>query len=145
MSSLRFDIRVLGDKPLSKAMRKLPEKVERKVLRTAMRTAFKTTLERAKAKGPVHSGALKRSLKLRAIEGAYLPTRKSTYEDSEVLEANPHFARFFEVFRNTRNRPRSPNYPRASDIIQENVHGALAGETAPRAAARAIVSELSEI
>jgi multiple sugar transport system substrate-binding protein len=86
-----------------------------------------------------------RSLKLRAIEGAYLPTRKSTYEDAEVLEANPHFARFFEVFRNTRNRPRSPHYPRASDVIQENVHGALAGEVEPRAAARAIVSELSEI
>ena len=86
-----------------------------------------------------------RSLKLRAIEGAYLPTRRSTYEDSEVLEANPHFARFFEVFRNTRNRPRSPHYPRASDVIQENVHGALAGEIDPRPAARAIVSELTEI
>jgi multiple sugar transport system substrate-binding protein len=86
-----------------------------------------------------------RSLKLRAIEGAYLPTRRSTYEDPEVLEANPHFARFFEVFRNTRNRPRSPHYPRASDVIQENVHGALAGEIEPRPAARAIVSELTEI
>ncbi len=86
-----------------------------------------------------------RSLKLRAIEGAYLPTRKSTYEDPEVLEANPHFARFFEVFRNTRNRPRSPHYPRASDVIQENVHGALAGELDSRSAARAIVSKLGEI
>jgi len=86
-----------------------------------------------------------RSLKLRAIEGAYLPTRKSTYEDPEVLEANPHFARFFEVFRNTRNRPRSPNYPRASDALQENVHGALSGQLEPRAAARAIVSNLTEI
>lgn len=86
-----------------------------------------------------------RSLKLRAIEGAYLPTRGSTYEDPEVLEANPHFARFFEVFRNTRNRPRSPQYPRASDVIQENVHGALAGEIDPRPAARAIVSQLTEI
>jgi multiple sugar transport system substrate-binding protein len=86
-----------------------------------------------------------RALKLRAIEGAYLPTRSGTYEDPEVLEANPHFARFFEVFRNTRNRPRSPHYPRASDIIQENVHGALAGEIGARSAARAIVSELAEI
>jgi len=67
--SLRFDIRVLGDKKLSKAMRKLPDKVERKVLRKAMRTAFKTTLARAKAKVPVRSGALRRSLKLRARRG----------------------------------------------------------------------------
>jgi multiple sugar transport system substrate-binding protein len=86
-----------------------------------------------------------RSLKLRAIEGAYLPTRKSTYEDPEVLAANPHFARFFEVFKNTRNRPRSPHYPRASDVLQENVHGALAGEIDTRPAARAIVSELGRI
>jgi len=86
-----------------------------------------------------------RALKLRAIEGAYLPTRKSVYEDPEVLEANPHFARFFEVFKNTRNRPRSPHYPRASDVIQENVHGALAGETDARSAARAIVNDLREI
>ncbi|MEJ2202945.1 MAG: HK97 gp10 family phage protein [Gemmatimonadota bacterium] len=69
MSSPRFDIRVLGDKKLTKAMRKLPEKMERKVLRKAMRTAFKTTLERAKARVPVHSGALKRSLKLRSRRG----------------------------------------------------------------------------
>jgi multiple sugar transport system substrate-binding protein len=86
-----------------------------------------------------------RALKLRAIKGAYLPTRKSTYSDPEVLEADPHFARFFEVFRNTRNRPKSPRYPRASDVIQENVHGALSGEIDPRPAARAIVSELAEI
>jgi HK97 gp10 family phage protein len=66
---VRFDIRVLGDKNLTKAMRKLPDKVERKVLRKAMRTAFKTTLDRAKARVPVGSGALKRSLKLRARRG----------------------------------------------------------------------------
>jgi ABC-type glycerol-3-phosphate transport system substrate-binding protein len=86
-----------------------------------------------------------RALKLRAIEGAYLPTRKSTYRDPDVLDANPHFARFFEVFRHTRNRPKSPHYPRASDVIQENVHATLAGEIEPRPAARAIVSRLSEI
>lgn len=86
-----------------------------------------------------------RALKLRAIAGAYLPTRKSTYRDADVLDSNPHFARFFEVFRHTRNRPKSPHYPRASDVIQENVHATLAGEMEPRPAARAIVSSLSEI
>ena len=69
MTSRRFDIRVLGDKKLQKALRQFPEKVERKVLRKAMRTAFKTTLDRAKALVPVRSGALKRSLKLRSRRG----------------------------------------------------------------------------
>ncbi len=86
-----------------------------------------------------------KSLKERAIAGAYLPTRKSTYHDPDVLAADPHFARFFEVFKNTRNRPRSPEYPRASDVIQEQTHGALAGEIDIDAAASAIVNELSKI
>jgi multiple sugar transport system substrate-binding protein len=85
------------------------------------------------------------ALALRAIKGAYLPTRTATYRDPEVLAANPHFASFFEVFTNTRNRPQSPEYPRASDAIQENVHKALSGEVDPRAAANAIVEELAAI
>ncbi|MBD3366945.1 MAG: extracellular solute-binding protein [Candidatus Eisenbacteria bacterium] len=86
-----------------------------------------------------------RSLKLRAIEGGYLPTRTATYMDPDVLEANPHFERFFEVFRFTRNRPRSPHYPRASDIIQENVHGALSGSVGIPDAAETMVRELAEL
>lgn len=86
-----------------------------------------------------------RALALRAVKGAYLPTRKSTYQDPDVLEANPHFVSFFEVFRNARNRPQSPEYPRASDVIQENVHKALSGEIPPADAAAAIVSRLSAV
>ena len=52
-----------------------------------------------------------RALALRAIKGAYLPTRKATYKDPEVLAANPHFASFFEVFKNARNRPQIVRVP----------------------------------
>jgi multiple sugar transport system substrate-binding protein len=86
-----------------------------------------------------------RSLKLRAIEGGYLPTRRATYSDEDVLAANPHFASFFEVFQNTRNRPRSAHYPRMSDVIQENVHRVLTGEMRASVAASEIVSQLAEI
>ncbi len=86
-----------------------------------------------------------RAQKLRTIEGGYLPTRKSTYADADVLAANPHFGSFFEVFRSTRNRPRSPHYPRVSDVIQENVHAAFSREIAPEDAARAIVVELADL
>jgi multiple sugar transport system substrate-binding protein len=86
-----------------------------------------------------------RSMKKRAIEGGYLPTLRSTYEDADVLAANPHFASFSEVFQNTRNRPRSPHYPRMSDIIQENVHRALTYEIEPGVAAANMVSKLAEI
>jgi multiple sugar transport system substrate-binding protein len=86
-----------------------------------------------------------RSLELRAIEGGYLPTRRATYADEDVLAANPYFASFFEVFQNTRNRPRSPHYPRMSDVIQENVHRVLTGELEATTAAGEIVSQLAEI
>ena len=86
-----------------------------------------------------------RSMKKRAIEGGYLPTLRITYEDADVLAANPHFASFSEVFQNTRNRPRSPHYPRMSDIIQENVHRALTYEIEPGVAAANMVRELAEI
>ncbi len=86
-----------------------------------------------------------RSLSLRAIEGGYLPTRKSTYDDPDVLAANPHYGGFFDVFQNTRNRPRTPHYPIASDIIQENVHRALTGEFDSHAAAESIVTEMAAI
>lgn len=86
-----------------------------------------------------------KSLKERAIKGGYLPTRRTVYSDAEVLETNPHFASFFEVFQNTRNRPRSPHYPRMSDAIQENVHQVLTHELKPDVAAAAMVRRLAEI
>lgn len=86
-----------------------------------------------------------RSLRLRAIEGGYLPTRKSSYGNPDVLAANPHYSGFFDIFQNTRNRPRTPYYPIASDIIQENVHRALTGEFDSRAAAESIVTEMAAI
>ena len=86
-----------------------------------------------------------KSMKERAIKGGYLPTLRSTYGDRDVLIANPHFASFFEVFQNTRNRPRSPHYPRMSDIIQENVHRVLTHELDPDVAAAKIVSRLAEL
>jgi multiple sugar transport system substrate-binding protein len=87
----------------------------------------------------------RKALKERAIAGGYLPARKSTYTDPDVLEANPYFADFFQVFKFTRNRPRSPEYPRASDVIQENVHGAISGELTPEEAAAALVADLGPI
>ncbi len=86
-----------------------------------------------------------RSLKLRAIQGGYLPTRTSTYTDADVLAANPYYASFFAVFQNTKSRPRSPYYPQLSDIVQDNVHRALSGELGSDVAARNIVTELTEL
>ena len=86
-----------------------------------------------------------KSMKERAIKGGYLPTLRSTYADEDVLAANPYFASFFEVFQNTRNRPRSAHYPRMSDIIQEKVHGVLTREFSPEEAAASMVEQVATI
>ncbi|GHF32044.1 multiple sugar transport system substrate-binding protein [Deinococcus metalli] len=62
-----------------------------------------------------------------AVKGAYLPVRKSLYNDSAVLAANPHFGALYSIVTKARPRPVTPNYPRVSEIIRNNVSAAVAG------------------
>ncbi|WP_240741177.1 ABC transporter substrate-binding protein [Deinococcus sp. Arct2-2] len=62
-----------------------------------------------------------------AIKGAYLPIRKSLYNDAGVVAANPHFKSLFSIVTKARPRPITPNYPRVSEIIRNNVSAAVAG------------------
>ncbi|WP_415831164.1 ABC transporter substrate-binding protein [Deinococcus frigens] len=62
-----------------------------------------------------------------AINGAYLPVRKSLYNDPKVLAANPHFKALYPVVLKARPRPVTPNYPKVSEIIRNNVSAAIAG------------------
>ncbi|PNY82782.1 ABC transporter substrate-binding protein [Deinococcus koreensis] len=62
-----------------------------------------------------------------AVRGAYLPVRKSLYNDAGVLAANPHFKALFPIVTKARPRPVTPSYPRVSEIIRNNVSAAVAG------------------
>lgn len=62
-----------------------------------------------------------------AVNGAYLPVRKSLYNDAQVLSANPHFKALYPVVTKARPRPVTPNYPKVSEIIRNNVSAAVAG------------------
>ncbi len=62
-----------------------------------------------------------------AVKGAYLPVRKSLYSDKAVLAANPHFKALYPVILKARPRPVTPNYPKVSEIIRNNVSAAVAG------------------
>ncbi len=56
--------------------------------------------------------------KILALKAGRAPTRKTLYNDPEVLKANPHFATMKDVFLTAYPRPRSPLYPAISNILQ---------------------------
>lgn len=60
------DISIVGDKKLQAKLRRLETKVQRKIVRKALRDAAKPVLADAKARVPVDTGLLKRSLVVRA-------------------------------------------------------------------------------
>ena len=69
-----------------------------------------------------------------AVKGAYLPVRKSLYNDKAVLAANPHFKSLYPIVTKARPRPVTPAYPRVSEIIRNNVSAAVAGSKSVDAA-----------
>ncbi|MHC4608022.1 MAG: ABC transporter substrate-binding protein [Planctomycetota bacterium] len=58
------------------------------------------------------------------VEGK-LPPRPALYGDADVLRANPHFGDLLPVFMTATPRPRSPVYPRISNILQPFLHEAI--------------------
>jgi len=66
-----------------------------------------------------------------AINGGHLPTIQSLYEDPEILEANPYFAAWQEVFQNAVPRPSAPakeKYNEVSTLFFTAAHSVLSGE-----------------
>jgi len=80
-----------------------------------------------------------------AVKGAYLPVRRSLYNDAQVLGANPHFKALFPVVSKARPRPVTPAYPRVSEIIRTNVSAAVAGSKSVDAALRDMQRDLDQV
>lgn len=80
-----------------------------------------------------------------AVKGAYLPVRKSLYNDPAVLAANPHFKALFPVVLKARSRPVTPAYPRVSEIIRTNVSAAVAGSKPVDAALKDMQRDLAPL
>jgi multiple sugar transport system substrate-binding protein len=53
-----------------------------------------------------------------ALRASLAPTRKTLYEDPEILQAHPHFAKMKDVFLTAHPRPRTPLYPAVSNVLQ---------------------------
>ncbi|WP_408009545.1 ABC transporter substrate-binding protein [Pseudalkalibacillus sp. A8] len=82
--------------------------------------------------------------KISAIHGGLAPTISSLFEDEEILEANPFFKEegFVNALESAVSRPVVPNYPEISEIIQIEVSKAIAGESTPEEAAKAMQSKI---
>ena len=69
--------------------------------------------------------------KRRAIEGSFNPTRQSLYKDSEIIAANPLFAKLGPILKSVVARPSTTLgsfYSRVSAEFWQTVHTVLVGQ-----------------
>lgn len=85
------------------------------------------------------------SQKAAYLMGGILPTRKSVFDDPEILKASPQIKDLRAVLSRTRPRPTVPAYARVSDSIQLHVSAALSGQEQPQAALSAAAAEIREV
>ncbi len=71
-----------------------------------------------------------------ALAYGFQPTRLAPYRDARVLEAQPHLARFAEIFARARPRPVTAQYVRISQVLQGALSAAVCGSKAPADALR---------
>ncbi|WP_208103326.1 ABC transporter substrate-binding protein [Rubellimicrobium sp. CFH 75288] len=86
--------------------------------------------------------------KQRAINEGNLPTIMSLYEDPEVLEANPYFERWQEVFLNAVPRPSAPTqnaYNQVSSLFWSAVHDVLSGNQSAADALEVLEADLEDL
>jgi multiple sugar transport system substrate-binding protein len=78
----------------------------------------------------------------RAVEGSFLPTRTTLYDDPDIQENVPVVALAKEALQHTRPRPVSPYYSDMSLEMAEQFNASLSGEVSPEQAAQSLQREL---
>jgi multiple sugar transport system substrate-binding protein len=78
----------------------------------------------------------------RAVEGSFLPTRTTLYDDPEIQENVPVVALAKEALQHTRPRPVSPYYSDMSLEMAEQFNASLSGEVSPEQAAQTLQRDL---
>ncbi len=81
----------------------------------------------------------------RALAATLLPTRKSLYEDAQILEEVPVIRLGKDAIQRTKSRPVSPYYSDMSLAMAEQFNLSLRGESDPQAAVQALQEELTKI
>ena len=80
----------------------------------------------------------------KAIKAGQNPTRKSCYNDENVIKINPAMKSLFDIVLEASARPIHPRYSEISKIIQEEIHSTLKGEQSPEIATNKIIDKIKK-
>ena len=80
--------------------------------------------------------------KYMSLNGGFLPTYRSLYEDAEILQKMPSIAEGKSILENARVRPISPFYQQMAPRIARGFNRVLRGETSGKAAVAVLEKEL---
>jgi multiple sugar transport system substrate-binding protein len=72
-------------------------------------------------------------------------TRRSLYEDEEILKESPHYPQLYKILLNARPRPAHPKYYDISRILQVYLSKALVGKMSPKDALKEAAVEIRKI
>jgi len=123
---MNMNMTITGAKELERKLLGMEPKLGRKVVRQALRKAAKPILARAKALVPVVSGALKKSLKIRALKrkkhryGVMVATSEGWFKGDEFYGAFVEFG--------TSKMPPHPFMRPAFDAEKKNAEQIIAAE-----------------
>lgn len=76
-----------------------------------------------------------------ALSYGYLPTRRSLYQDTEILQKYPFFPSMLTVLESAVLRPPIAQYAQASDILQRYLSAALSKRMSPDQALKSAANE----
>lgn len=79
--------------------------------------------------------------KLTALENGHLPTRRSLYNDPDIVAKYPYYPELLQVLERGVLRPPVAQYAQASDILQRYLSSALTNRMTPEDAMRAAADE----
>jgi multiple sugar transport system substrate-binding protein len=69
-----------------------------------------------------------------ALTIGYKPTRKSLYNDRDLIREQPFIAGLYDVFMKARPRPVSPYYMMITQVMQPEFSAAISGIKSPEEA-----------
>jgi multiple sugar transport system substrate-binding protein len=79
------------------------------------------------------------------MEYAYVPSRRSLFQDAEILERYPHYEQLLQVAETTVPRPPVGQYAQLSDILQRYLSAAITDQMTPEAAMNAAAGETRRV
>lgn len=122
--SIGLDITAFGDERLVRDFEALPGKIQKKIGRKVLRAGAKIVADKAKILAPVDTGALRRSIKVRAM-------KRSRTRIGYIAFSNVRYAFAVEYGRPRKGVPGNPFMTVASDTSKNRVFkvmGKLTGD-----------------